>query len=157
MEAEITMTRIYDAPRDLVWRAWTEGDQLKRWFGPAGFTNASATIDARAGGHIEVVMVSPEGEEAPFEGEIVEFGPPERIVFSTWILAEDGHKGLEGTTTVDLVDLGGKTEVTVHSTIERADPEFAMAIEGMEEGWRGTLDRLGEAIEEDTLKMRHES
>ena len=81
-EREITITRIFDAPRETVFKAWTDAAQLAQWWGPKGFTNPVCEIDARVGGAIRIHMRSPDGSVYPMKGEFREIVPPERIVFT---------------------------------------------------------------------------
>ena len=83
-----TLTRWLDAPRDRVWRAWTDPRELAQWWGPHGFTNPVAEADVRPGGSLRIVMRSPEGEEFPMSGEFLEVDPPARLVFTDDITDE---------------------------------------------------------------------
>ena len=79
-EREITITRMFDAPRAVVFRAWTDAGQLAQWWGPKGFTNPVCEIDVRVGGAIRIHMRSPDGNIYPMKGEFREIVPPERLV-----------------------------------------------------------------------------
>ncbi len=111
---EVTYTRTYDAPRDLVFRCMTEPEHLAHFWGPVGVTTPveNITIDLRPGGAFETIMVNDEdGEEYPMKAVYVEIAPPERLVFS--------EPEVEGgmTTTITFSDLGsGRTEVVIHQT-----------------------------------------
>ena len=83
MVREISITRIFAAPRDLVWRAWTEADQLAQWFMPHGFTVPACDMDLRPGGKFTMTVRGPDGTESPTGGEFREIDPPERLVFTT--------------------------------------------------------------------------
>jgi uncharacterized protein YndB with AHSA1/START domain len=80
-DATIVIARVFDAPRELVFDAWTDPEQVKRWFGPASFTNGDVEIDLRPGGRFRIVMISPDGTEGPTGGEFLEVSPPERLVY----------------------------------------------------------------------------
>ncbi|WP_145941505.1 SRPBCC family protein [Corynebacterium glyciniphilum] len=81
---EFTITRTFDAPRELVWRAWTDPHELAAWFGPFGVTTDSVTVDLRVGGRYSYTMVNDTtGEEYPTGGEYLQITPVERLVF-TW-------------------------------------------------------------------------
>lgn len=81
---EFNITRTFNAPRDLVWRAWTEREHLAAWFGPFGVTTESVSVDLRVGGRYHYTMVNQDtGEKYPTGGEYLEVTPVERLVF-TW-------------------------------------------------------------------------
>ncbi len=79
-EGELEITRVFDAPRSLVWRCWTEEELLKQWFGPQGFTISHCTIDLKVGGKFLLCMRSPGGQEMWITGTYREIGPVERLV-----------------------------------------------------------------------------
>jgi uncharacterized protein YndB with AHSA1/START domain len=136
---EIAISRIYDAPRQLVWEAWTEPEQLSRWWGPPGWSTpvSSITMDVRPGGAFRIVSVSEDGAEMPIEGVYREVVEPERLVLEE--PAEDAwHEGAVSVAT--FTDLGdGRTEFVLRATIHTTDE----AGRGAEAGMNGTLDRLG--------------
>jgi uncharacterized protein YndB with AHSA1/START domain len=140
---EITITRVFDAPRDLVWKAWTKPEQLAHWWGPRGTRTplASITMDVRPGGTFRVTSVSNEGgPEMTVEGVYREVVEPERLVFEE--PAEDAwHEGAVSVLT--LTDLGdGRTEMVVHTTIQTTDEMRGAA----EAGMAGSFDRLAEHL-----------
>src|ERR1700759_4205405 len=110
---EIDIVRLFDAPRQLVWNAWTDPDQLARWWGPAGMTTPRGSIemDVRPGGVFRLVMVSGDGTEFPTEMRFREVVAPERLAYE-W----DDRRGIgAGSSVITLKDLGGgKTELTNH-------------------------------------------
>jgi len=141
-EREITITRVFDAPRALVFEAWTDAAQLAQWWGPKGFTNPVCEIDVRVGGAIRVHMRSPDGQVYPMRGEFREIVAPERLVFTN--IAVDGADKpiIEGLTTVIFAERGGKTTMTLH-TRGRAVVDYAVGyLQGMEAGWTGSIDKL---------------
>ena len=79
-EGELEITRVFDAPRSLVWRCWTEAELLKQWYGPKGFTIPHCTIDLRVGGKFLLCMRSPEGQDMWLTGTYREIGPVEWLV-----------------------------------------------------------------------------
>src|ERR1700677_4936537 len=107
---ELTLTRILDAPRELVFKLWTEPRHLAQWWGPHGFTNPVCELDARAGGAIRVHMRAPDGTAYPMGGAFEEIVPPQRLVFTT-----SAHAGGEtgaffvNRNTVTFDDLDGRT------------------------------------------------
>src|ERR1700761_152564 len=98
-ESELTITRVFDAPRALVFGAWTDPVQLAQWWGPQGFTHPVCEFDARTGGRFRIHMRAPDGTLYPMEGEIREITPPERLAFTNIAVDEDGRRLLEGFTT----------------------------------------------------------
>lgn len=140
---ELTLSRTFDAPRELVFRAWTDARQVARWWGPRGFTNPVCEIDARPGGAIHIVMRGPEPwGDNPMTGVFREVVPPERLVFTSTALDRNGEPMLETVNTVVFDEEQGKTRVTVQVAVTWSTPEAAPALAGMDEGWRQTLDRL---------------
>jgi uncharacterized protein YndB with AHSA1/START domain len=96
-EGEVTITRILDAPRELVFKAWIDPQQVRQWWGPGKFTNPVCELDARPGGAIRIVMRGPNGIDYPMSGTFREIVEPERLVFTA--VAEDaaGHQVLRAT------------------------------------------------------------
>lgn len=139
---EIEITRVYDAPRELVWSAWTEPEQLVRWWGPHGWSTPleTVTMDVRPGGDFRLTSVSDEGVEMPVIGVYREVVEPERLVLDepaegSW------HEGAESVVT--FADLGdGRTELVIRATIQTTAEMRGNA----ERGMRTTLDRLGEHL-----------
>jgi uncharacterized protein YndB with AHSA1/START domain len=144
---ELTLTRVFDARRERVWKAWTDPKLLAQWWGPDGFTAPVCEVDARPGGAI-LIHMSGFGMLAPMAGIFKEVVEPERLVFTNNAFFEvpPVKPLIEGITTVTFTDLGGKTKVTVHNAILRAAPEAAQALAGMEPGWTQSLDKLGEFL-----------
>jgi uncharacterized protein YndB with AHSA1/START domain len=140
---EITISRVFDAPRELVWKAWTEPEQLASWWGPPGWTNplSKITMDVRPGGAFRVVSISEaDGTEMPSQGIYREVVEPERLVFEE-PADESWHDG--AVSIVTLTDLGdGRTEVVLHATIHTTDEMRTHA----EQGMKGSLDRLAEHL-----------
>lgn len=144
---ELTITRIFDAPRELVFKAWTDPVHLAQWWGPQYFTNPVCKVDARPGGALYIQMTDPDGVAYPVKGTIQEIVPPERLVFTTASFEDEaGNPQLEGLNTVMLEDFQGKTRLTLHVTILKAAPKVAWALDGMNEGWSGSLDKLAEEL-----------
>jgi uncharacterized protein YndB with AHSA1/START domain len=143
LESEVTITRMFDAPRELVFEAWTQPAHLKRWWGPHDFTNPVCEVDLRVGGRWKIVMrFSRDGSEHTATGEYREIVPPERLVFTNIALDKDGKHLLEGVTTVTLEDLGGKTKLTLHTRMKGLVPYADRMLDGMEPGWSQSLERL---------------
>jgi uncharacterized protein YndB with AHSA1/START domain len=139
---QIEITRVYDAPRELVWRAWTEPEELVQWWGPPGWSTPleSVTMDVRPGGEFRLTSVSDEGVEMPVAGVYREVVEQELLVLDE--PAEQAwHEGSESVVT--FTDLGGgRTEVVIRAMIQTTDEMRQDA----ERGMRATFDRLGEHL-----------
>jgi len=145
-EREVVLTRVFDAPRDLVFRVWTEREYLMRWWGPRGFTNPVCEVDLRPGGQYRIVMRAPDGHEYPCQGIYKEIVRPERLVFTNNAIGQDGTPVLEGLTTVLFAEEGNRTKLTMR-THAKAVVDFARAyLSGMEAGWDQSLDKLVEEV-----------
>jgi len=141
-QKELTLVRTFNAPRDLVFAAWTDPKHLAKWWGPHEFTNEDLDVDAKPGGPFNIVMVGPDGTRYPMTGTFREVIAPQRLVF--FASAMDG--ALEDLTTVTFEDDGGKTKVTVKAVVTKATDEAAEALSGMEEGWTQSLERLEQLL-----------
>jgi uncharacterized protein YndB with AHSA1/START domain len=139
---ELTITRVFDAPRALVWRAWTDPQHLAAWWGPEGFTNPVCEIDVRPGGAIHIVMRGPDGAEYPMRGQYREIVAPERLVFTNFAVDADDQPMIDGLTTVTFAERDGKTEMVLHTRATALLPLAIRMIAGMEIGWRQSIDRL---------------
>jgi uncharacterized protein YndB with AHSA1/START domain len=129
---ELTVSRVVDAPRDLVWQAFTEPEHLAAFWGGPDITVPveSVTMDVRAGGSFELTMVASDGAEYPNRGEYVEVDKPSRIVFT------ELDTGI--TATITFAVLGDKTEVTIHQV---GVPERFLGPEA-EAGFAAMFDKL---------------
>jgi uncharacterized protein YndB with AHSA1/START domain len=143
---DLVLTRIFDAPRELVFKAWTEPERLRRWWGPKGFTNPVCEVDVRPGGAMRIHMRGPDGVVYPMTGVFHEIIEPERLVFSSSALDKNGNPLFEVLTTVTFSEHGGKTKLTLHASVEKATAEGAPHLAGMEQGWNQTLDRLAQEV-----------
>ena len=138
-DQQITITRVFDAPRELVFRAWTDPDQVARWFGPAGLDTPreSVEIDARVGGRFQLRMVKP-GSEAEYRlrYEIVELVEPELLVLRSEPMPEVGlhHPTVAR---IELHDEDGKTRMTLTD-----GPYTEEGGGGAGAGWASSFDKL---------------
>jgi uncharacterized protein YndB with AHSA1/START domain len=138
-ERTIVIEREFDAPRELVWRVWTDPDEVAKWWGPEHFSTPREEIefDLRPGGVCRMTMVGPDGEEYPSDGHFAIVEPPARLSFG-----EDSteHPMIEsGETTVEFIDIGGdRTRIVVTSRMVCAEDLVAMA----KLGWGSQLDKL---------------
>jgi uncharacterized protein YndB with AHSA1/START domain len=159
VERPFVISRTFDAPRELVWKAWTERDRLMQWFGPKGFTMTRATLDLRPGGVFHYCLRTPEGKDMWGKFIYREIDPPERIVLVNSFSDEKG--GLtrhpmsptwprEMLTTTTLTEHGGKTTLTIQwvplNATEEERKTFDTSRDGMRQGWSGTFDQLAEYL-----------
>jgi uncharacterized protein YndB with AHSA1/START domain len=144
----ITIERVFRAPVERVWRAWTDPAEVMRWWGPEGFTAPIVEFDFRVGGALKIVMRSPQGVDFPNEGEFVEIVPVRRLAVITraFPLKEGGHR-LEGLTEVEFHDEDTRTRMVLTASILRAASDMAGPISGMEQGWGGSIVKLGRLVE----------
>ena len=152
---DFVLTRVFDAPRDLVWKAWTEEAHLKRWFGPKGFTMTKCAMDFRVGGVFHYGMKSPDGHEMWGKWTFVEIVAPEKLVLlSSFSDANGGVTRhpmsatwpLETLSATTFTEHGGKTTLTLRWAAHKATAEerktFDSAHAGMTQGWGGTMAQL---------------
>jgi len=154
-DQDFVITRVFNAPREMVWRAWTEREQLMQWFGPKGFTMPHAEIDLRPGGLLHYAMRSPDGHEMWGKWIFREIVAPERLVLvSSFSDAQGGitrhpmsaNWPLETLSTTTFEEHDGKTMLTIRwSPLNATESEmktFSEAHRGMEQGWGGTFEQL---------------
>lgn len=143
-EQELVITRIFDAPRTQVFRAWTDARHVARWWGPHGCTNPVCEVDARPGGAMRIHMRFPDGEIYPSTGVFHEVVPPERLVFTSHAYPDAmGDPQLEVLHTVTFAEHeGGKTRLTLRAIAVRGALELAGTLANMETGWNEGLERL---------------
>jgi uncharacterized protein YndB with AHSA1/START domain len=145
-ERELVITRIFDALRALVFRAWTDASHLARWWGPHGFTNPVCEVDARPGGTMRIVMRAPDGTEYPMTGVFREIVEPERLVFTNIALDRQGRPILDGLTTVTFSEQDGRTTLTLQTRATALVADAVRHLEGMEAGWTQSLERLAAQV-----------
>jgi uncharacterized protein YndB with AHSA1/START domain len=143
---EVVLSRVFDAPRELVFKAWTEPERLKRWWGPSNFTNPVCEADARPGGAIRIHMCAPNGAVYPMTGVYREISPPERLVFTSAALDDSGNPMFEVRNTVTFEDQGGKTKLTLHASVVAETGETARFLGGAHRGWSESLERLAREV-----------
>jgi uncharacterized protein YndB with AHSA1/START domain len=139
----LVITRVFDAPRNLVFKAWTDPEHLANWFGPRGFTMTFCQMDPRAGGSYRFGMRSPEGTDHWLQGTYRELVEPEKLVCSyAWADAQGNRTRPETVLTITLADLGGKTQLTLHQAVF----ESVTACDAHRQGWTSSLERLAEYV-----------
>lgn len=146
-DRELVLTRVFNAPRALVFAAWTQVEHLRHWWGPEGFTNPVCELEARVGGSLRIVMRAPNGAEYPMTGTVVELAEPEIFAFDFSVPNELGESIFEGRNTITFADEVGKTRVTVEAKITRTTPDAGQYLAGMEIGWNQSLDRLAAFVQ----------
>ena len=134
---DLTITRVFDAPRELVFAAWTDPDQLASWLGPRDYTGSAVTLATRPGGAWRACIRSPEGDEHWMHGVYREVAVPERLVF-TFVWDTEGDLRTETLVTIDFADLDGKTEMTF---VQTGFPTTADR-DGHHDGWTSCFDDL---------------
>ena len=153
----MVITRVFDAPRELVWKAWTDPKYVMQWWGPNGFTSTFCEMDFRVGGKFLCCMRTPEGQEFWNAGEYHEIVPYEKIVSSMYFSDSKGnkldpaqfgieHEAIEDAHDVALFeDLGnGQTKLTFIGN----EPMKNAIESGQLEGWKEILDKLASVVDE---------
>jgi len=143
-DREIVMTRVFDAPRELVFEAQSSCEHLSRWWGPRRYEIASCEVDFRPGGAWRIVHRGSDGEEYGFRGEYREIVPPERIVWTFEFEGMPGHIIVE---TMTFEEHDGKTTYTSSSVLDSIEDRDGMLESGMESGAAESMDRLDEYLE----------
>jgi uncharacterized protein YndB with AHSA1/START domain len=153
-EPELVITRIFDAPRELVWQAWTEPERLMRWWGPKGYTAPVCKVDLRVGGKYLCCMCSPEGQDFWSTGVYKEIVPPSLLVCTDSFADDKGnvvpatHYGmgadfpLELQVTVTLAEEAGKTRMTLRHLGLPAGEMSEMC----KAGWNESFDKLAASL-----------
>jgi uncharacterized protein YndB with AHSA1/START domain len=142
-DREIVMTRVLDAPRDLVFEAHSSCEHMTKWWGPRKYEVADCEMDFRDGGEWRIVHRAP-GEEHGFHGEFREIVRPERI---TWTFEYEGMPGHVSVQTVTFDEQDGKTTLTATASFDTVEERDAMLESGMEGGAAESMDRLAEYLE----------
>jgi uncharacterized protein YndB with AHSA1/START domain len=132
---ELVITRVFDAPRKLVFEVWTDPAHVAQWWGPHGFKTTVREMDVRAGGRWHYVMRGPDGIDYAFDGVFLEVIAPERLVFEGSI---HGDASQVVWTEVIFAEEGDKTKITVHQVFSFE----SAATQGAPIGWNQQLDRL---------------
>jgi uncharacterized protein YndB with AHSA1/START domain len=144
---DVTITRVFNAPRDLVFATWTQPEHVQQWWGPGVFTNPLVEMDVRPGGSLLIHMQAPDGTIFPTTGTFEDVRPPDLLVLTTRAFEdEDGNAPLEVRNTITFEDEDGATRLTMVATVIKAAPEMAGALSGMEAGWAQSFDSLAEYL-----------
>ena len=137
-ERELVITRVFDAPRRLVFKVWTEPEHLVHWWGPPGFTTISGRLDVRPGGTWSRSMQAPNGSVIRKHGVYREIVAPERLVLTYITDDAAGNPGPETLVTVTFADIGRRTRLTLHQAIF----EYVAARDDHRRGWTGAIERF---------------
>ena len=161
---DIVIERIFDAPRELVWKAWTDPEMVMKWWGPEGFTAPSAKVDLKVGGKYTYAMKGPEGSQwdkvMHSSGIYKEIVPNEKIVVTDYFSDENGNKmnpadfgqdpsfPSEMEVIITFEDMGdGKTKLTITYPKPETEEQYqGMLKSGMKEGWNSSLNKFEEAL-----------
>ena len=144
---ELVISRLIDAPREAIYKAWTTPELLSLWWAPKPWTTPKIDIEPRSGGRFNFTMADPEGKEYPNEGMLLEVVPNEKMVFSDAF--KEGWEPIPDPFMVAIITLedeDGKTRYTArvrHWTVEAKERHEAM---GFYQGWGQCLDQLSELV-----------
>jgi uncharacterized protein YndB with AHSA1/START domain len=142
-DTQIQMSRVFDAPRELVWKALTDPEAIPQWWGLRSSKTVVDKMEVRPGGAWRYVEIEPDGSENGFRGVYKEIIEPERIVYTFEYEPMAGHIM---TDTITLEDLGGKTRLVALSTFASTEDRDGMLQSGMESGANESWDRLAELL-----------
>ena len=142
-DLEFEMTREFDAPRDLVFKAFTDPDLIPRWWGQRSSTTIVDKLDPRPGGLWRFIQRAPDGAEYAFNGEFREIVPPRRLTYTFEFEPMPGHVVVD---TVDFEEIDGKTKVISRSLFQSREDRDGMIESGMEAGAAESYDRLAELL-----------
>jgi uncharacterized protein YndB with AHSA1/START domain len=142
-DREVVLTRVFDAPRALVFEAFTKAELLKRWFGPRGFTMPVCEVDFKVDGGFRFILRGPDGHEMGMRGEYREIVPSERMVHME---SFDDFPGPPAKVTTLFVERDGKTTMTATILSPSKEVRDAVIQSGMEHGAAETYDRLAELL-----------
>lgn len=140
----ITMSRVFDAPRDLVFAAYTDARHIPNWWGPRYLTTIVDHMDARAGGSWRIIQRDPKGSEHAFHGVYHDVVAPERTVGTFEYEGAPGHVLMETAVFEALPD--GKTLITTTSVFQSVEDRDGMVASGMESGAKESLERFAELL-----------
>ena len=146
---EMTITRIFDAPRKLVYQAWIDPQHIKNWYGPQNFGVARSEVDPTPGGAFLVVMQGPDGSEYPNPGVFKELVENEKLVLTLYSDEDaDGNHTFEMLNTITFEDEDGKTKMTLHVELTKAAEHQLENFSMAEKGWKGSFDKLADYLVE---------
>ena len=148
MEKTVELTRVFDAPRERVFEAWTRAEHLARWFGPKGFEVHSVVADPRPGGVFRMCMRSPDGRDFWVRGSYREVVANERLEIFCTADDDQGVQRLEEIIQVRFSGRGRKTTLKVNAIASGLSEEAQPMLKGMKQGWSQTVGRLNDHLKE---------
>lgn len=154
MEKQVTLEKIVDASPERVWQAWTQVEELKKWWGPDNVSIPECEIDLKVGGKFYIVMEAGEamgpykGTKWPMQAEFTAVVPHEQLAYTAqaWTEGMKEETTIDQSTEITFTEEGGKTKVTVVATIYKAGPKAQMAVEGMKMGFTQQLEKLAKYV-----------
>jgi len=138
----LVVSRVYPAARELVFRAWSSADHVKRWFCPSGYSVPEATVDFCIDGAFEICMRSPEGHDHWTKGRFTEITPHSRLAIDMNVVGDRDQLLFRAHTVATFADVAGGTRLEVTQTYTLLESSAASMLEGAPRGWSQTLDRL---------------
>ncbi len=145
---ELTITRTFNANREMVFKMWTDPEHVSKWYGPKGFSITECKIDLRPGGEWLAQMKSPDGKVYPSKGFYKEIVPSEKLVFLfPSHFDENGNSQVEMLNTVTLIEKEGKTKMTLHIVEVKTIPGV-VPLKGLDYAWGQSFDKLAAVLEE---------
>ena len=144
---EVNITRVFDAPRELVFKMWTDPELVEKWWGPKDFTNPVCTLEPWVGGGIRIVMRGPDGMPYPISGVFTKIVASELIVFHNIKEGDDGEAQLEAENSVQFLEEDGKTKMVLRAVVIRSTPDACQSIGGMNMGWNQSIDRFAQNLQ----------
>ena len=151
MAQELTIRRTFDAPRELVFKAWTDPALVAKWWGPDMFSTPIAQVEPRKGGKLYIVMHGPKGTDfdidLPMRGVFTEYEPPKKLVFTNEAMHDEkGIPQLATICTVTFNESGTKTEMILQIVLTKSTEASKAAWGGAEMGWNQSLDKLASFV-----------
>jgi uncharacterized protein YndB with AHSA1/START domain len=143
----LAISRVFSAPRELVFAAWSSAEHVKNWFCPESYSVPQASVDFRVGGTFDVCMRAPNGQEHWTRGKFVEIVPHSRLVIDMSVPGEGGNPLFLAHTVVNFSDEQGGTRLDVTQSFTLFEPIAEPMVKGAELGWSQTLDRLTRELE----------
>jgi uncharacterized protein YndB with AHSA1/START domain len=153
---EVTFDRTFDAPADKVWQAWTDPEQLKRWWGPDNVSIPECEIELRVGGRLYMVMEATEamgeykGTRWPMEAKFTVVEPNTKLAYEAKAWTEGDKEGttLDQVQEITFAEENGKTKMQLRVTLNKIGPKAGMAVEGMKWGFGQQFDKLNKFLED---------
>ena len=142
-DLSLVLERVFDAPRHLVFEAWTKQEHLVNWCSPEGFTIPESKGEFREGGEWESLLIAPDGEKFPVSGVYIEIVPDELLVMSHGWIEDDGTRPHETVLKVRFADEGKKTKITLEQSLFKS----VESRDGHVGGWSSALNRLAQLLE----------